>query len=391
MTFRHTKYAAYIGYITQAIVNNLVPLLFVSFSSEFSLGLEQISLLIVVNFGVQIATDIIAAGCVDKIGYRKACVAAHIFVVAGLVGLGTLPFILPSYVGLIVSSAISAVGGGLCEVVISPVVEALPGDEKASAMSMLHSFYCWGQVLVVLCSTLYFTVFGIGNWRILPFIWAAVPFFNIFFFAKVPIRTLNEQGESMKLRELFGSGAFRLFLLLMLCSGASELSMSQWSSFFAEAGLGVDKAIGDLAGPCAFAALMGTARTIYGVRGHKMNLRYFILGSGMLCTVSYLISVFAPNPVLSLIGCASSGFAVGIMWPGTYSLASARFPGGGTAMFAVLALAGDFGCSAGPAITGIVADNFGGDLKNGLLAAAIFPLIMAVGVIFTKKENPAGK
>lgn len=385
-TFRHTKYAAYIGYITQAIVNNLAPLLFVSFQREFSLSLDRISVLITMNFGVQIITDIIAAKYVDRIGYRPACVIAHIFAALGLVGYGVLPFVISPYAGLLICSAVCAIGGGLTEVVISPVVEALPGDEKESAMSLLHSFYCWGQVLVVLLSTLYFSLIGVERWRFLSVIWAAIPLFNIFLFCKVPIRHLNENGESMPVRKLFCKKVFWLFIILMICAGASELAMSQWASLFAEEGLGVSKTFGDLLGPCAFAALMGISRTVYGLFGSKMNLRRFIFGSGILCVISYLTAVFAPVPFVSLMGCAVCGLSVGIMWPGTYSIAARRYEQGGTAMFAVLALAGDVGCTSGPVLAGFVG-NASDDLKNGLLAAALFPAIMVIGIAFLRKND----
>lgn len=385
-TYKHTKYAAYIGYITQAIVNNLAPLLFVSFQHEFSLSLDKISLLITINFGVQIITDLLAAKYVDRIGYRAATVGAHVFAATGLVLMGILPFIIDPYVGLIIPIVLCAVGGGLTEVVISPIVEALPGDEKDSAMSMLHSFYCWGQVLVVLLSTLYFTTVGISNWRFLPLIWAVIPAFNVFFFAVVPIRSLNEDGESMPLKKLFKVKVFWLFVILMLCAGASELAMSQWASLFAEEGLGVSKTFGDLLGPCAFAVLMGAARTFYGFFGSRINLKRMIFLSSILCVFSYLVTVFAPSPVLSLIGCAVCGLSVGIMWPGTYSLSSACYPQGGTAMFAILALAGDVGCSAGPTLTGLVADA-AGNMKTGLLTAAVFPAILIVGMLLLKKSK----
>ena len=380
LSYKHTKYAAYIGYIVQAVINNLMPLLFVSFQRDFSLGLDKISLLISMNFGVQILTDLIAAKFADRLGYRTMAISAHIMAVCGLCALAVLPFIIPPFIALCICSALMAIGGGLTEVVISPIVEALPGDEKASAMSMLHSFYCWGQVLVVLLSTLYFVTVGVANWRILPLLWALIPFFNTFFFAKVPIRTLDEDNTPVPLRQLFGIKLFWLFLILMLCAGASELAMSQWASLFAEEGLGVSKTFGDLLGPCAFAVLMGSARVFFGFYGEKIDLRKAIALSGVLCVISYMTAVFAPVPVISLIGCAVCGLSVGIMWPGTFSLASRHCPQGGTAMFAILALAGDVGCAAGPAMAGFVSDLAGGDLKSGLFAAALFPVLLIIGM-----------
>lgn len=385
-TFKHTKYAAYIGYITQAIVNNLSTLLFVSFQKEFSLSLDKISLLITVNFAVQIITDLAAAKGVDKIGYRSACIAAHIAAVIGLLGYAFLPFVISPFLGLMISSAVCAVGGGLTEVVISPVVEALPGDEKTSAMSMLHSFYCWGQVLVVIASTVYFNAAGIENWRFLPIIWAFVPLINIFLFMKVPIRELCEDTVPVPLKKLFTVKIFWLFLVLMICAGASELAMSQWASLFAEEGLRVNKTLGDMLGPCAFAVLMGLSRTFFGFFGSKINLKKFIFASGILCVFSYLVAVFSPLPIISLLGCALCGLSVGIMWPGTYSLAAKYYPEGGTAMFAILALAGDVGCLSGPTITGMVA-NSQNSMKAGLFSAVAFPIILLVGILLLRGKK----
>lgn len=388
LTYKHTTIAAYLGYITQAIVNNLMPLLFAAFQSDFSLGLDKISLLISMNFGIQIVVDLAAAKYVDKIGYRRALVLAHCIVVLGLSGMSVLPFMLSPFVGLALCCALNAIGGGLLEVIVSPIVEALPGDEKASAMSMLHSFYCWGCVGVVLLSTLYFTTVGIENWRILPLFWLIIPLANIFLSAKVPIRTLDEDGDSMPLGKLFSSKMIWLFLLLMLCAGASEQAMSQWASYFAENGLQVSKTMGDLLGPCAFAVLMGLSRVFFGVKGEKIDLKKFIAGSSVLCVFSYLLAVFAPLPILSLVGCALCGLSVGIMWPGTFSLASKHCPQGGTAMFAILALAGDVGCSVGPALCGLVAEGSGA-FKTGLLVSIVFPIVLAISVMTLKKSKTA--
>lgn len=385
-TFRHTRFAAYIGYITQAIVNNLAPLLFVTFSREFGLSLDQISLLITLNFTVQILTDLVTIKLLRRIGYRSACVAAHIFAAAGLVGYSILPYLLPPYTGLALSGILCAIGGGLDEVVISPVVEALPGDEKASTMSLLHSFYCWGQMLVVIGSTLFFLIFGLGAWRYLPCIWAVIPALNAALFRIVPIRTLEEEGGCIPLRELVKNRTFLLMCIVMVCSGASELSMSQWASLFAEEGLHVSKTIGDLLGPCTFAALMGTARMIYSFFGKHMELQRVIVWSGMLCVGCYLAATLIPNPIAALLSCAVCGFAVGIMWPGTYSLSAQRIPNGGAAMFALLAFAGDIGCASGPTIAGLVGDA-AGSIRIGLLTAVIFPLGLVICLLTLKRRR----
>lgn len=377
LQYKHTVYASYLGYITQAIVNNLPPLLFITFQKTMGISLSELGFLVSLNFGVQMLVDLISAKFVDRIGYRVCIVAAHICSTVGLVGLGLFPKFLPSpYLGLMIAVVINAIGGGLIEVLVSPIVQALPGDEKASAMSMLHSFYCWGHVLVVVASTVFFRVAGIGNWQILAFIWALVPFFNCFYFARVPIRSMTGEDRGMSMRQLAGSGVFWLFVLLMVCSGASEQAMSQWASAFAESALQVGKTMGDLLGPCLFALLMGTSRAVYARFSRHMPLIPFMVGSGFLCIAGYLLAVWSKAPVMALMGCGLCGLSVGILWPGTFSLSCARIPRGGTAMAALLALGGDVGCSLGPTVVGLVSNTAGGSIRAGLLAAVVFPVLL---------------
>lgn len=386
--FHHTLYASYLGYVTQAIVNNLAPLLFLTFQKTYQVSLEQISLLITLNFGVQLLVDLLAAKFVDRIGYRVCIVAAHVLSAAGLVGLSTLPGIFPEpFWGLIAAVMIYAIGGGLIEVLVSPIVEACPTDEKSSAMSLLHSFYCWGSVLVIALSTLFFQVSGVQNWRILACLWAIVPLLNAFYFSRVPIRHPAEGHQGMSIRRLCSMKIFWLFVLLMLCAGAAEQSMSQWASSFAESGLGVSKTVGDLAGPCLFAVLMGLSRVFYAKFSEKVDLQKFILYSGFLCILGYLLASFAPYPALSLAGCAICGLSVGILWPGVFSISSARCPTGGTALFALLALAGDLGCSTGPAMVGILSQAGGGNLKFGLVFAIVFPVVLILGMLALRKSS----
>ncbi len=386
--FGSTVYASYLGYITQAVVNNLAPLLFVVFQEELGLTLSQITLITTINFLVQLTVDLLSVWFVDRIGYRVCIVAAHLFSVQGLIGMVVLPSVLPSaYAGLLLSAVLYAVGGGLIEVLISPIVEACPAENKAAAMSLLHSFYCWGTVLVVLLSTLFLYFFGKSNWRILPLAWALLPLFNAFWFSRVPINRLTGKDEGMKARNLFRSGFFWLLVLLMISAGASEQAVSQWASTLAEKGLNLSKTVGDLAGPCFFSVLMGISRAIFGKRGDRIDLEKYLIFSSALCVFSYLIVVFAPFPALSLLGCGICGFAVGIMWPGVFSVSAASLPRGGTAMFALLALAGDVGCSSGPTVVGLVAAGAGDDLKTGILAAVIFPVMILSGLIALRKKR----
>lgn len=379
LSYKSTIYCSYVGYITQAVANLFAPLLFVTFSSEFGISVSQITLIITLNFLTQLIVDLLSTKIIDKLGYRVCIVAAHIFSAAGLVMLALLPTVLPNaYAGLLVSVIIYAVGGGLIEVLISPIVEACPTDDKASAMSLLHSFYCWGAVLVIFVSTVFFSVFGIENWRVMSCIWALLPTVNAFMFTQVPIETLTEDGRSMKIKDLISSKAFILFIIMILCAGASELAMSQWSSAFAESGLGVSKAMGDLAGPCLFAILMGIARAVNSKISHKVDILPVMIGSATLCVISYLLTVLSPLPLLSLLGCALCGLSVGIMWPAVFSLASAEFPKGGTALFALLAFAGDVGCTSGPTLVGFVSGLNGDSLKSGLSAAMVFPIVLII-------------
>lgn len=387
--YQKTIYACFVGYIVQAIINNFVPLLFLTFESTYQIPLGRITVLITFNFGIQLLVDLLSAGFVDKIGYRACVIIAHIFAAAGLLGLAVLPELLPSaYAGLLISVMIYALGGGLLEVLVSPIVESCPTKNKEKAMSLLHSFYCWGHVGVVLLSTLFFRVFGIGNWKILTCIWVIVPVVNAFIFSKAPMASLVGEGEKgMSMADLCRNRTFWVLMLMMLCAGASEQAVSQWASTFAERGLGVSKTLGDLAGPMAFAVLMGSARAFYGKFGDRIDLDRFMTGSGILCILSYLCISLSPSPFLALAGCAVCGLSVGIMWPGSFSKASALLRNGGTALFALLALAGDLGCSGGPTLVGYVSGMAGDDLKKGILTAIVFPILLVAGIFLLKPQN----
>lgn len=381
--YNKTITACFVGYIVQAIINNFVPLLFLTFQRTYDIPLSQITLLVTFNFGVQLLVDLLAIGFVDRIGYRISMVMAHVLSAAGLILLTILPEVFSSpFVGILISVMVYAVGGGLLEVLVSPVVEACPSDNKEKAMSMLHSFYCWGHVGVVLLSTVFFRAAGIGNWKIMAVVWAVIPICNAFAFTRVPMASLIEDGEGgLSLKELFASKIFWVLLIMMVCAGASEQAVSQWASTFAEKGLEISKTAGDLAGPMAFAILMGASRAFYGKYGDRIHLDHFMIWSSGLCILSYLgISLF-PSPLLSLATCAVCGLSVGIMWPGTFSKASAAIPKGGTAMFALLALGGDLGCSGGPTVVGAVSSAMGENLKMGILAAVVFPVLLLTGIL----------
>ena len=382
-------YACFIGYIVQAVVNSFVPLLFVTFQNTYHIPLSQITLLITINFVVQLCVDLLSAGFVDKIGYRASMILAHICAAAGIGLLTVLPEILPNaFAGILLAVVVYAIGGGLLEVLVSPIIEACPTDNKEAAMSLLHSFYCWGCTGVVLVSTIFFAIFGTVHWKMLAWLWMLLPIGNMILFTQVPIYSLHEEGEKgMTMGELFREKIFWMLMVMMVCAGASEQAVSQWASTFAELGLGISKTLGDLVGPMAFSILMGTARLIYGKYGDRMDLDRFMKLSTLLCIASYLLIAFVPVPAVELVGCAVCGFSVGIMWPGTFSKASASLKRGGTVMFALLALAGDLGCSGGPTLAGFVSSAFGNNLRIGIGTAILFPVLLLVALLAMRKKK----
>lgn len=389
MQYKSTIRACFAGYVVQAVVNNFVPLLFLTFQSQYGIPLSQVTLLITINFALQLAVDGVSVFFIDRIGYRAAAVIAHICAALGLVGLAFLPDLLPSpFAGLLLSVLLYALGGGLLEVIVSPIVESCPSDHKAQTMSILHSFYCWGSAGVIVISTLFLKIFGASSWKILAAIWALLPLANCFVFTKVPLAPLVAEGETgMHIGQLFRSRVFWVIMLMMLCAGASEQAVSQWASTFAEKGLGVSKAVGDLAGPTVFALLMATSRLFYGKFGAKIDLNKAMMASALLCVVSYLLIGLTNSPVLGLVGVGLCGLAVGIFWPGTFSTAAASLRGGGTAMFALMALAGDLGCSGGPTLAGAIAGAFGDNLRLGILCAVAFPVLMILGILLIRRTD----
>lgn len=386
--YEHTIYASYLGYITQAICNNFAPLLFLTFAGEFHLTLDKITFITTTNYLVQLTVDFLAVKYIDKIGYRISIIASHIFSATGLIGLAIFPGLIGNaYVGIMLAVILYAIGGGITEVLISPIVEACPTKKKEAAMSLLHSFYCWGHVGVVIISTVFFTWIGIENWRILAIIWAIIPIFNCFYFAVVPLYPIVEEHEKMSLKGLVGQKVFWVLILLMIGAGASEAAMSLWASAFAESALNVSKTMGDLAGPCAFAIFMGSARAGYGNNSDRIPLKKMMVCSACLCIICYMIAGLSQNPIFGLIGCAVCGFSVGIFWPGTFSLAALKLPTAGTAMYAFMALAGDVGCSAGPTLVGLVANANQNNLQMGLLMAIIFPVMILVGMWLLREKK----
>lgn len=381
--YKSTLHACYLGYITQALIVNLPPLLFVVFRDKFGLSYTMLGSLVLVVFLTQLVVDVLSIRLIDKMGQRVSAVIAHIFAAVGMIALAFLPRIMTQpYVGLVIASLLFSIGGGLIEVLVSPIVDSLPGDAKASAMSLLHSFYSWGQVLVIILSTVGLLIVGQDRWFVLPLLWAVLPIVTLIKFTKVPLVPPQEENEQIPIKKLLSSRIFIIALLLMVCSGAAEQAMAQWASLFAERGLGISKMLGDLFGPCLFAIMMGIMRTFYGIKGEKINMHKSLMILSILCILSFAITALVSVPVISLLGCSLCGLSVSLMWPGMLSLTAEGFPSGGTAMFAMLALGGDLGCSVGPWLTGVVAD--ASSLNLGLLAGMIFPVIMLAGLLILR-------
>lgn len=390
MKYRSTMNACFTGYIVQAIVNNFVPLLFVTFQNSWHIPLSRITMLITVNFIIQLSVDLASAGFVDRLGYRASAVTAHLFSAAGLLMLTFLPDMMPDpFYGILISVIVYAVGGGLIEVLISPIIESCPTDNKETSMSLLHSFYCWGYMGVVLLSTVFFALLGIGNWRVLTLVWAVIPVVNAVVFCRVPLFSLDENEETgMSISSLISDRKFLMLMLMMLSAGAGEQSVSQWASTFAEEGLGLSKTVGNLAGPMMFSLMMGLSRVLYSRYGDRIELDSAMKCSAAACVLSY-VCIAIPSAALGIVGCALCGFSVGILWPGTFSLASRSLVRGGTAMFALLALAGDLGCTAGPTLAGMISSAAGDNLRLGVFAAVIFPVmfLIAAGLLGNRRKE----
>jgi len=386
--YKKTLLACYLGFVTQSISANFTPLLFLTFKSAYGISLEKIALIPLVFYLTQLLVDLAATKYADKIGYRTCVVASQVLSSVGLILMAILPDILPiPFIGVLISVILYAIGSGLIEVLVSPIVEACPFENKDGMMSLLHSFYCWGAMGVILGSTIFFAVFGLSNWKILTFIWALVPLYNTFNFISCPIERLIEDGKSMGVKRLLKAPLFWLMILLMVCAGASEATMTQWTSAFTESAIGISKTIGDIAGPCLFAMFMGITRMLYGKFSEKLDLNKVMLVCAIVCVICYLLASLSALPILGLAGCALCGLAVGIMWPGSICISSQKFPRGGTAMFAFLALAGDLGAAVSPTMVGSLAEIAGGNLKTGLLAATIFPIILVFGLLILKIKN----
>lgn len=396
--YRLTIRCCYLGMFVQAIVINLAPILFIPFKEQLGLTFEQLGRLILINFVTQVAFDLIAGATVTRLGVRRMVVAAHILVTLGLWLFAWLPGRLTSpYAGLVIGTIVFSMGGGVLELLLSPIINAVPSERKAADMSLLHSFYAWGQMTVILLTALAVFVLPAGPWRWVAPFWSIVPALGAWGFSRAPIPPFVEEEKRHRLRELLRVPAFLAAMLGLALAGASEIAISQWISAFAEKALRFPKLLGDLGGVCLFAAALGVGRTWYGLYGHKVCIRTRMIGGALLATVMYVLASLSPWPWVSLLACVMSGLAVSLFWPGLLSLTAVRFPLAGASMFAVLCAAGDMGCALAPWAVGLCADRvtalgLGGGmgwtpeafgLRMGLLAGALFPfglLLVLIGL-----------
>ena len=386
INYTPTKIASYAGLFVQAIVNNFLPILFIALQDVYKIGYEKLGRLIMFNFVTQLVTDILTPKIVGILGYRKCAIMCQGFAALGLTMLSFMPRIMPDpYVGIVISVMVYAFASGLMEVILSPMVEMLPTKNKSGNMAVLHSFYCWGQAVTTLVTTLLVSLLGYVNWMYIPILWAIVPFINMFSFIKVPIIEPEPERKSDSLKTLLSSPLFRCFTVMMVCAGASEIAMAEWASMFAQQALGVSKVVGDLAGPCAFAIFMGTGRILYARVSAKLSFRKTVIVLSALCAACYLTTALTGIPILALVSCAVCGFTVSVMWPGSYSAGARAFPRGDAVMFSVFAMCGDLGCCLGPWILGIIADIK--SLHAGFAVTALFPIIMLITAIFFFKEE----
>ena len=383
--YKATRVACYIGYIVQAIINNFLPILFIALQDVYGLGYEKLARLMVFNFATQIITDIVTPKITAKIGYKNTVVMCHFCAALGLALLGILPKLISPYIAIIVSIIIYAFGSGLIEVIVSPIIEMLPTENKSGNMSILHSFYCWGQAFTIIGTTLLLKIFGYSLWAFVPVIWAIIPFINMFFFMGVPIVEPPKEARRTGLRTLLKNKRFLIFMVMMLCAGATEIAMAEWASMFVQKGLGVSKVVGDLAGPCAFALFMGLGRMWYAFVSAKVDFRKTLIVLSSVCFICYIAVALSNIPWISLVFCAICGFTVSITWPGIYSAGAKEFKEGSSVMFSVFAMCGDTGCCLGPWVLGIVADNFG--LKMGFGVNSVFAVILIIACILLGKNK----
>lgn len=382
LSFNHTKAACYIGSISQSIVCGFLPLLFVIFNQDYGIPLAMVTLFSTVNFVIQLIMDFTSLFYIDRVSYRKTIVAAHLLAAFGFLFLGlAAPKIKNIYPAILFSVVLFSAGGGLSEVLLSPIIEGCPSDNKAATMSLLHSMFAFGSVGVILVTNILLFVLGKANWHYIATLWAAIPLFNAGYFMLVPINRIVESDKRMPLSRLFKRKSFLVFVLIMFCSGATEIAMSQWASAFAESSLGVSKAVGDILGPCVFASMMALSRVMYSKLADRINLAKYLMLCGIMTVGCFLTAALSPIKLAALLACGFCGFAVGIIWPGTVSLSAKTYPSGGAAMFGALALAGDVGCTAGPTVVWFVASLFGGELRRGLLISCIFPVLLVVSTV----------
>ena len=391
-SYKSTIAACYIGSFVQAIIVNTTPILFIPLREQFGLTFQQMGLLVLINFISQVGCDILFSNAIDKYGFRRFVVAAHGLAVVGLVLFAASPLLFDRpFAGFVTATIIFSGSGGLLELLLSPIVNAIPTDEKAGAMSVLHSFYSWGQAAVILLTTVLLFVFGRAWWQWIILIWTLVPLFNFFFLMRVPFAPNVPEEQRQGMDKILLKPFFIAALATILCGAAAELCISQWASAYLEEAMRLPKVVGDVGGVCLFAVMMGVGRLFYGMYGKKINVSLMMLIGTVGAAACYITVALSGTAVLSLLACGLCGLCVSLLWPGTLVVASEHYPLAGAWMFAILA-AGDIGASAGPWLMGVVAEQahrlpfLSGLLTQGMspdqlglraamLVSALFPII----------------
>lgn len=393
--YRLTTISCFVGIFAQAVIINLAALLFMPLMRLHGLTYVQLGTLVAVNFSVQVGSDLVFSGLIDRIGFRRLVLPACLVGSLGLFLFALAPVLLPGrvFAGLLAATAVYSAAGGLLEVLLSPIVNAIPNEEKGAAMSLLHSFYAWGQMATIILTTLFLFLVGERHWQWMVGFWALLPLANFLLFLKAPFPPSVPEEHRLNMGDLILKPFCLLAFAAIFFGASAEVLMNQWTSAFMERALLLPKLTGDLFGMCGFALMLGLGRAWHGKYGARFDISKALVAMSALAVLCYLVVALAPGSWPGLLACMVCGFATSLLWPGTLIVASERYPLAGAWMFALLAAAGDVGAGLGPWFTGWVVDHaidtaaalrleqwlgIGGEqaaLRLGILAGTIAPLL----------------
>ncbi len=404
---KYVRLGCFMSNITMATITNVPPLLFLTFREEFGISYSLLGMLVLINFFSQLIIDLIFSFFSHKFNIPKAVKATPFLYLSGLLAYAILPWLFPShaYLGLVFGTVIFSASSGFCEVLISPVIAALPSDDPDRDMSKLHSVYAWGAVFIVIASTLFLLAFGKNSWHILCIILTVIPILAIYFFSKCTLPEMETPEKVSGVIEMLKNKGIWLCVLAIFLGGASEVTMAQWSSGYLEQVFRLPKVWGDILGVALFSVMLGFGRTLYAKRGKNIERVLFLSTLG--ATLCYFVAAISTTPIIGLVACAFTGFCVSMLWPGSLVVASGRYPSGGVFIYALMAAGGDFGASVGPQLVGVVTDfvittptllTYAESLgvhpeqlgmKLGMLMGMLFPLcaISIFGIILKTRGN----